>query len=287
MKSVSIIGIGRVGAELAFCLMQNKKINKIFLIDRDDLIEKVKGIVLDISSAFPESHFKLKLANYDDVNNSDLIVITAGVARKEGNVTTRDELLCFNKKIIDEIIKKLKPKKDTIIIVVTNPVDIISYYVFKSLNLNPNQIIGFGGSLDSNRLKYLLSLQTMKKKISCFVIGEHGEGMIPIFDERVKNYEEIRKNLRNYASEVISRTGGTIYGPAFCLSELIDAIIRDKREVFCVSCYQEKDDLFIEWPCLIGKNGIMKKIDLQLNEKSKEMLDGVKKKIKEKILSLF
>jgi L-lactate dehydrogenase len=287
MKSVSIIGIGRVGAELAFCLMPNKKINKIFLIDRNDSIEKVKGVMLDISSAFPELHSKLKFANYDEINDSDLIVITAGVARKEGNVATRDELLSFNKKIIDDIMQKLKPKKDAIIIVVTNPVDVISYYVFRSLNWNSSQIIGFGGSLDSNRLKYLLSLETRKKKISCFVIGEHGEGMIPIFNERVKDYEEIRKNLRNYASEVISRTGGTIYGPAFCLAELIDAIIRDKRKIFCVSCYQEKDDVFISWPCLIGKNGIIERIDLQLDEKSKEMLDGLKRKIKGNQLSLF
>ncbi|MEM5781681.1 MAG: hypothetical protein QXD43_00585 [Candidatus Aenigmatarchaeota archaeon] len=281
---VAIVGLGRVGSRIAFCLMENKNIDEILLINRT--METSEGLYLELSSAFPEFAKKLKVAYFEDAKEADIVVIAAGIPQFP--MQKRIELLKTNEKIINEVFDLIKIKNTAIILVITNPVDIISYIVWKRSGLNSNQIIGFGGYLDTNRLKYLISKETGKEpnKIDCYVIGEHGEEQIPIFREEVLNRDEIVFGVRNYIQDVISKIGASMFAPAKLVCDMVNTIIKDEKKVYCVSYYDKNYGMFITWPCIIGRNGIIKKVNINLNQKEEEEFKKLIENRKKYIISI-
>jgi L-lactate dehydrogenase len=267
---VAVVGLGRVGSRVAFCLMENKNIDEILLINRT--METSEGLYLELSSAFPDLAKKLKVSYFEDAEKADIVVIASGIPQFP--LQKRIELLKTNEKIINEVFDMIKINKSAILLVITNPVDIITYIAWKRSGLKPNQVIGFGGSLDTNRLKFLISKETGKEpsKIDCYVVGEHGEDQIPIFKEEVLDRNEIIYGVRNYVLDVISKVGASTFAPSKLTAEMVDAIIKDEKKVFCVSHYDKSHGMYVTWPCIIGRNGIIKTFDLKLtDDESKEL----------------
>jgi len=271
---VAVVGLGRVGSRIAFCLMDNKNIDEILLINRT--METSEGLFLELSSAFPELAKKIKVSYFEDAKDADIVIIASGIPQFP--LQKRIELLKINEKIVNEVFDMIKLKDSAVILVVTNPVDIITYIAWKRSGLKPSQVIGFGGYLDTNRLRYLISKETGidPSKVDCYVIGEHGEDQIPIFREDVLNKEEIIYGVRNYIQDVISKIGASMFAPAKLVSNMVDSIINDEKKVFCVSHYDKKYDMYITWPCVIGRNGIIKTFELKLTD---EELKSLKKLI--------
>jgi L-lactate dehydrogenase len=267
---VAVVGLGRVGSRIAFCLMENKNIDEIMLINRT--METSEGLYLELSSAFPDLAKKLKVSYFEDAEKADIVVIASGIPQFP--LQKRIELLKTNEKIINEVFDMIKINKSAILLVITNPVDIITYIAWKRSGLKPNQVIGFGGSLDTNRLKFLISKETGKEpsKIDCYVVGEHGEDQIPIFKEEVLDRNEIIYGVRNYVLDVISKVGASTFAPSKLTAEMVDAIIKDEKKVFCVSHYDKSHGMYVTWPCIIGRSGIIKTFDLKLtDDESKEL----------------
>jgi len=294
---VSIIGVGRVGGMLAYLLVSHKKIDEIVLIDK--IQPRVDGTILDVSHAYPEYSSKLKAGNYEDVKNSKVIIITAGLPRAPGT-GTRMDLLDANKAILKEIIDSIKVSKDTVVLILTNPVEPLVYFAYKLLQgkLDKKQVIGFSNILDSARLKFILSKITNvnPNKVEGLVIGEHGENMIPAFSVCKINgkpladldLEMIKDELKNSSIKLIEYLGGTQFGPSRHLENLVNAILNDTGEVFPVSFYIESDDNYklsdvcISVPAAIGSDGVkyIKKINLNKEEESSFLkLAGQLKKI--------
>jgi len=230
-------------------------------------METAEGLYLELSSAFPEKAKKIKVSYFEDAEKADIIIIAAGIPQFP--LQKRIDLLETNKRIINDVMDRIKIRDDVVVLVITNPVDIISHIVWKRSGLKPSQVIGFGGYLDTNRLKYLISKETGKDpdKIDCYIIGEHGEDQIAIFREDVLNREEIVYGVRNYIQDVISKIGASMFAPAKLTYDMIDAIIKDKEKVFCVSYYDKNHGMYITWPCVIGRKGIIKICDINLTEK--------------------
>jgi len=261
---VAIVGLGRVGSRIAFCLMDNENIEEIMLINRT--METSEGLYLELSSAFPELAHKIKVSYFEDAKDADIVIIASGIPQFP--LQKRIELLKINEKIINDVFDMIKLKESAILLVITNPVDVITYIAWKRSGLKPSQVIGFGGYLDTNRMKCLIAKETGKDpdKIECFVIGEHGEDQIPIFKEEVLNREEIIYGVRNYIQDVISKIGASMFAPAKLTCDMVNIIIKDEKKVFCVSHYDKKYNTFITWPCVIGRNGIIKTCDIKLSD---------------------
>jgi len=294
---VSIIGAGRVGSMLAYLLAPHKKIDEIVLVDK--IQPRVDGTVLEVSHAYPEYSSKLKAGNYEDVKDSKVIIITAGLPRAPGT-GTRIDLLDANKNILKEVLESIKVSKDSVILILTNPVEPLVYFTYKLLadKLNKEQVIGFSNILDSARLKFILSkiANVDASKVESLVVGEHGENMILAFSNCKINgkpltgldLESVSKELKNSSKKIIECLGGTQFGPAKHTADLVNAILNDTGEVFPVSFYIEKDDNYnvsdvcLSLPAAIGFNGIksVKKINLSKDEKDSLLkLVGQLKKI--------
>lgn len=276
MVKVSIIGVGRVGSLLTYFLVSNPKIDKINLIDV--LKDKVEGTRLDISHAYPEFSSKLKAADYSDVRDSDIVVICVG---KSGTPKTKSrmELLDTNKKAMLQVMKSIGKLEDTIMIILTNPVEPLTYLAYKLSGLKNNKVIGFSNILDSERLKFILN------KKQALVIGEHGEGMIPVSSYCEVGEKELN-TLKNTANDIIKFVGSTTFGPARHLSRLITAIINDDKAMFPVSSYIEKNDFYeiedvcLSLPSIIGRSGIEGIVKVDLNKQERKKLKALAEKIK-------
>ncbi|NIO43936.1 MAG: hypothetical protein GTN36_00030 [Candidatus Aenigmarchaeota archaeon] len=261
---VAVVGLGRVGGRVAFCLMRNKNIHELLLINRT--MEISEGLYLELASAYPERAKIIKVSYFEDAEMADVVIIAAGIPQFP--LQKRIELLETNKRIINDVMDRIKIKDDAIVIVITNPVDIISHIVWKRSGIKSSQVIGFGGYLDTNRLKHLLCKETGKdpNKIECYVVGEHGEDQIPVFREEVLNREEIVYGVRSYVLDVISKLGASMFAPSKLTYDLVDAIIKDEKKVLCVSYYNRNHGMYITWPCIIGRKGIIKTYDIKLTD---------------------
>jgi len=283
---ISLIGAGRVGGMIAYLLTPNKKIDEIVVIDK--VQPRVEGTILDVSHAFPDYSTKLKAGSYEDTKYSKIIVITAGLARVP-EVETRMCLLDANMPIMKEIIESIKISKDSIIIILTNPVEPLVYLANKLLKgrIDSKNIIGFSNILDSARLQVILSKEANAEpeKVEAWVIGEHGENMMPAFsacsiDGRplpAIDRESVKTELKKSSQKVIECLGGTQFGPSRHVERLVEAIINNTDDIFSVSFYAEKDEIYnisdvcMSLPAAIGSSGIkgVKKINLDGEEKRK------------------
>lgn len=293
-KKVSVIGAGFTGATTAFLLAQ-KELSDVVLVDIPNQEGPTKGKALDMFEASPVQGFDSKIigtSNYEDTADSDIVVITAGIARKPG--MSRDDLVNTNAKIMKSVTHEIvKHSPNTLIVVLTNPVDAMTYTVYKESGLPKNRVIGQSGILDTARFRSFIAeeLNISVKDITGFVLGGHGDDMVPlvrysfaggiplnnlISEERL---DEIVERTRKGGGEIVSLlgNGSAYYAPAASLVEMVEAILKDQRRVLPTIAYLEGeygyDGLYLGVPTIIGGNGIEKIIELELKEDEKQQLD--------------
>ena len=274
MTKISIIGAGRIGAGIAFNVLNRGLAHEIVFVDIDKRL--AKGQSLDITHSLSRNNIKIYSGDYKDIENSDIIVITAGVPRKPG--MSRLDLIDINARIIREISGNLKNiGPEAVILTVTNPVDIMNCLVYKVTNHKKEKLIGFGNLLDTSRLKIILAreFRINLSKVETYVMGEHGDSQVPVFSKtKINNKEirisenkkeEIRKKLKDAAMEVIEYKKGTEFAPINLITDMIEIILEDKKEIVCCSVINE-DDMSIGFPVILGKNGIESIVKWELDD---------------------
>ena len=299
---VTIVGAGNVGASCAEYILIKQIAKEVILLDIKDGF--AEGKALDLTQTTSTLGFKSKVLGvtneYEKTSNSDVVVITSGIPRKPG--MTREELIGINAGIVKSVSENLlKFSPNAIIVVVSNPMDTMTYLVNKSFNIPKNRIIGMGGILDSSRFKTYISKSTghPQDKIEAMVIGGHGDTtMIPLTSLAKCNNELLTNILsEDEVSKISSDTmvgGATLtkllgtsawYAPGASVSYLVNAIVNDTKEVLPCSVLLEGEygvkDLCIGVPVKIGKNGFEEVVQLDLNNKDLEMFQNSVSAVKE------
>ncbi|MGO4949174.1 malate dehydrogenase [Paenibacillus sp. DRB1-1] len=293
-KKISIVGAGFTGATTALLLAQ-KELGDIVLIDIPQLENPTKGKALDILEAGPVQGFDSQItgtSNYEDAANSDIVIITAGIARKPG--MSRDDLVNTNAGIVKSVcenVKKYAP--DSIVIILSNPVDAMTFTAYQTLGFPKNRVIGQSGVLDTARYCTFIAqeLNVSVEDVRGFVMGGHGDDMVPlvryssvggipietlISQERI---EAIVQRTRGGGGEIVNLlgNGSAYYAPAASLAQMTEAIVKDKKRIIPVIAYLEGEygyqDLFLGVPTLLGGNGIEKVFELELTAEEKAALD--------------
>lgn len=294
---IGIIGAGFVGSTTAFTLMMTDLASKIVLVDIDQA--KAEGEAMDLRhGASFVSPVDIETGTYKDCQNADLVIITAGASQKPGE--TRLDLTKKNVEIFKDMIPKLTAEinSDTLLLVVTNPVDILSYVTWKLSGLPPHQVIGSGTVLDSSRFRYILSQRCNidARNIHGYIIGEHGDSEVPVwsatnivglpfeeFDEicnQKKNDDksELISEIKNAAYEIIDRKGATYYAIALAVNRIVKGIIRNENSILTLSTLLQGEyglsDVYLSLPCIINRNGIRESLELELSPAEKEALNN-------------
>ncbi|MDE6953976.1 MAG: L-lactate dehydrogenase [Erysipelotrichales bacterium] len=294
-RKVVLIGTGMVGMSMAYSLINTGGINELILIDIDP--EKAVGEAMDLNHGLPYSFNKIKIKSgtYKDCKNSDIVVICAGANQKEGQ--TRLELTKINTQIMKEIALNIKKSGfDGIVIVASNPVDMMSFVVYKVMGISKNKVIGSGTLLDTARIRYSLSeyLNVSSDDIQAYILGEHGDSsfiswmntyvgcksIIEYIDEKkldMNDLSNIYEEVRDAAYEIIERKKATYYGIGLSLNKLIQSIFNDSHNILCVSAYLEGEyehsDIYMGVPCIINREGIQEIVQLSLNEVDQKKFD--------------
>jgi len=284
---IAIIGTGRVGATTAYALLLHNCASELLLVDIDK--KKCKGELLDLSDALSFStSSQIQQATYKQAAQADIIIVTAGVAQKPGQ--SRTELTQKNKEIITSIFNELQPiNPDAVIIMVTNPVDLMTYYAQKIITLPKDHVIGTGTFLDSQRLCGALSskLDIAEQSINAYILGEHGDTQFPAWSsaqaggvpvltfENItqKTLDELAQQARDKAYDIINHKGATYYGIAACVASLCESILFNQKRIFPVSCYIHTYDVCLSMPTSIGRAGIERILPIPLTKKEQMLLE--------------
>lgn len=300
-KKISVIGSGFTGATAAFLLAQ-KELGDVVLVDIPQMEDPAKGKALDMAEAGPVIGFDANVigtADYADTKDSDLVIITAGIARKPG--MSRDDLVQTNQKIMKSVTAEIvNYSPNSTILVLTNPVDAMTYTVYKASGFPKERVIGQSGVLDSARFRTFVAqeLNLSVKDISGFVMGGHGDDMVPlvrysyaggiplqilISKERL---DEIVERTRKGGAEIVNLlgNGSAYYAPAASLVEMAEAIIKDQRRIMPSIAYLEgeygMDGIYLGVPTILGAGGIEKIIEIDLNEEEKALLNKSAESVK-------
>ena len=301
---VVLVGTGFVGMSMAYAMLNRGGVNELILIDIDK--DKTIGEEMDLSHGLPFAPQKMviKAGDYDECKDAEVVVITAGIAQKPGQ--TRLELTETNTKIMKSITKSIMASGfNGVIVVASNPVDIMTYVVAKVSGLPKNKVVGSGTVLDTARLRYIMAeyLNVSSKNIHAYVMGEHGDssfvpwnhayvGCKKISDVMKDNnhpmddLEKIHKDVVNAAYEIINKKKATYYGIGVALSRLVKAILEDEHGILTVSAYLKdgeygQDDIYIGVPAIICSDGIREVVNLDLTDEEQAKLDESCKIIKE------
>ena len=300
---VSIIGGGHVGMSAAFVMLLKNTVRELVLFDRDT--DKMKGEQLEFehSLTFLGTAKITAAKSYNDLKNSDVIVFTAGRAQLQGE--SRLNLVKSNLEVIKIILPQaIKYSPDSVIIMVTNPVDILTYQASQLLKLPQGRIFGSGTSLDSARFRFHLSefLGINPKNIHAYVLGEHGDSSFPAIshadiggqplatmkDFSTDKIQDAFKKAKTAAGTIIAAKGSTYYAIGVVINQLVDAVLKDTKRVYPVSVpltgqYGYKD-VSISVPCVIGKNGVEKILEVPLSDEEKKLMDKSVKILKEIVI---
>ncbi|CAM4513925.1 MULTISPECIES: L-lactate dehydrogenase [Paenibacillus] len=297
---VVIIGTGAVGATTAYTLLLRERISELVLIDANK--EKALGEALDMNHGLPfTGGVKLWAGDYSDCADADIIVIAAGASQRPGE--TRIDLLKRNAGIFDSIIQNIvKYNNHGIILVATNPVDILAYVTLKKSGFPSNRVIGSGTLLDSARFRYLIG-QNKKinpRSIHAHIIGEHGDSEVPLwslanvagigleFNEQER--EEIFNSTKNAAYEIINAKGATSYAIALALDRIIVSILQNEGSVLNVSTlltdYNGVSDVYLGAPSIVDRTGVRQVLDLQLGDAELTQFQASANKLKSEIAKL-
>ena len=288
MNKVVLIGCGNVGMAYAYALVNQKVyVDELVLIDINT--EKCEGEAMDLNHcmAYSPSKIKVRVGDYSDCRNAKIVVIAAGANQNPGE--TRMDLIDKNSKIFKSIIDSVVTNGfNGIFVVATNPLDVMTYITLKYSNFPVNKVIGSGTTLDTSRLRYLLSekLGVCPKNIEAYVIGEHGDSeFVPwsnvnIAYKKISDYlsqeelDNIENDVRNAAYEIINRKGATAYGIGMCLVRITNAILEDKKIILPVSSFENNTKICISTPAIVGSNGVDDKIYVPLNEEEQNKLNN-------------
>ena len=294
MKKISLIGAGQIGGTLAHLIGLKELVDEVVLFDVASGI--AKGKALDIAQSSSVDGFKVNLSgtdNYEDIKDSNVIIITAGVPRKPG--MSRDDLLGINLKIIKQVaegVKKNAPK--AFVICITNPLDVMVMAFHKYSGLPKNKVVGMAGILDSSRFKLFLSLELKVpvKEIEAMVMGGHGDTMVPLprFTKvsgkplldlvkegklSLKRLEEINQRTRDGGAEIVKylEKGSAFYAPAASGVQMAEAYLKDQKKLLPCAVHLNGEygveNIFAGVPVIIGKDGVEKIEEINLDEKEK------------------
>ena len=278
-NKVVIIGCGNVGMSYAYALLNQKTyVNELALIDLN--YDRVVGEVMDLNHclAFAPSKIDIKVGDYSDCRDADIVMIAAGANQNPGE--TRMDLINKNSKIFKSIVGNVMENGfNGIFLVATNPLDVMTYLVQKYSGLPYSRVMGSGTSLDTARLRYLIGeeLKINPKNVHAYVIGEHGDSEfvpwsnvniglqnIGSFIDKEKCFD-IENSVRNAAYEIINKKGATYYGIGMCLVRITNAILGDENAIITVSNYDETNGVYVGLPAIINRTGVHKKIFVELN----------------------
>lgn len=296
VKKAAIIGIGAVGASIAFALMEKGIFNELILIDYNK--DKAEGEAMDLSHGilYANSPTNIHSGDYSDLKDCLVTIITAGAAQKPGE--TRLDLINKNAAIMKSIIANIKPVNiEGMLLIVANPVDILTHIAYKESGLPANRVLGSGTVLDTARLKYALGscLNVDTRNVHAVMIGEHGDSELAVWSganicglplkefcevRGVKNYEkeleDVYYQVRNAAYEIIKRKGSTYYGIAMAVSKICQCISNDEHTMLPVSVElfgtYGLNDIALSIPSIVGQEGIETVLELQLSDFEKEQL---------------
>lgn len=306
---IVLVGTGFVGMSMAYSMLNRGGIKELVLIDINK--DKTIGEEMDLSHGLPFAPQKMniKAGEYDECKDAEIVVITAGINQKPGQ--SRLELTAINAKIMKEITQNImKSGFNGVIIVASNPVDVMTYVVAKESGLPKNKVIGSGTVLDTARLRYLMAeyLNVSSKNVHAYIMGEHGDSSFVPWDhayvgckkikdvmkDNNKPMEDLRKiheDVVNAAYEIIEKKKATYYGIGMALNRLVRAVLDDENSILTVSTYLEneygQDDIYIGVPAIINSNGVRELVKLELNEKEQKKLDESCKLIKEMRKDLY
>ena len=289
IRKVAIIGCGFVGSSTAFALMESGLFNELVLIDVDH--DRAEGEAMDISHGVPfVKPMKIYAGSYDDITDAAVIIVTAGAAQKPGE--TRLQLVQKNVGIFKSIIPEIAKRKCAgVLLIVSNPVDILTYVAQKLSGFPTNRVIGSGTVLDTARLKSKLGdhLDVDSRTVHAFIIGEHGDSELAAWSSAMVsgvplskfcemrghfNHEQserhIQEMVKNSAYEIIERKKATYYGVAMAVRRICEVIVRDEKSILSVSSLMKGEygleDICLSMPAIVGANGVEEKIPISLDE---------------------
>lgn len=297
-NKIMIVGTGNVGASIAYAILnQRTAVNEIVLTDI--IAKDAEGEAMDLRDALAvaPSYVKIKNGTYKDAKDCDIVVITAGAAQKPGE--TRMELLNKNANILKGMIEQIMDSGfDGIFLVVTNPMDVLTYLTMKYSGLPSERVIGSGTVLDSARLRTRIAsyLNVNAKSVHAYQIGEHGDTELTLWSladvggQKVtelldkKTREGISDFVKNEAYDIIEKKGATYYGIATCVVQILNSILNDEMRVLAVSSYDHFSDTSFGFPSVVGREGIIRRLDLKLSEHEgvelQKSINALKKAIK-------
>ena len=288
-QKCAVIGCGNVGATTAYSLMLSGLFNEIVLLDIDT--KRARGEAEDIAHGIPfNSPVEIYAGNYSDIEDAGIVIITAGVSQKPGE--TRIDLIQRNTKVFSSIIDQITATKfDGIILVVTNPVDILTYVTIALSKFDSRRVLGSGTVLDTARLKQLMGNKfgVDARNIHTFIIGEHGDSELPVWSSAnvsgidINSYcnnfvcdcndsalQTTFESVRDAAYSIIEAKGATYYAIAEAVKRIVTAIVRDERTILPVSTLLTGQygisDVCLGVPCVVGKNGVEEILEIPLSE---------------------
>ena len=281
-NKVMVIGTGNVGASIGFSLVsQRTAVNELVLVDLNQADAEGEAMDLRDTLAVSPTYLKISAGSYEkDAKDTDIAIFTAGAAQKKGG-ETRMELLARNAKILHSVIDQLLTANfHGIFLIVTNPVDVMSYLAMQYSGFPSHKIIGSGTVLDSARLRYYLAekLKVSPKSVHAYQIGEHGDSEFTTWSSANVGGQPIHKLLKKAdlstieeetkltAYKIIERKGATYYGIGACVTSIVNCIFNDECRVLPVSTYDAFSDTFFGFPAVVGRNGIIHRLDTELTE---------------------
>lgn len=309
IKKVGIVGCGHVGATIAYTLMESGMFTEMALVDINEA--KARGEAMDLNHCLPFlSPMQIYQSSYTGLEDASIVILAAGVNQKEGE--TRPELLHRNVKIFQGIVERiLEVNRECILLVVTNPVDILTYVTLHLSGFPASRVIGSGTVLDTARLKYLVGnkLKVDSRNVHSFIIGEHGDSELAVWSsanvsgidindycpicDHCNNMDDLYgmfDSVKNSAYEIIRNKGATYYAIAQATKRIIKSIINDENSILPVSAlvtgHYGISDLCMSIPAVIGKGGVEHVLDIPLNDEEQRNLDRSAKTLKDLLSSL-
>ncbi len=298
---ITIIGSGKVGGEVALFSALKRLDDQILLLDVVDGLPQ--GEAMDLNHMLSEQGIDVEVKgsnNFADMKNSKIVVVVAGSGRKPG--MTRMDLLKINANVVKSVVENIKKyANESMIIPVTNPLDPMAYITYKVSGFDKSRIFGMGGMLDLSRFKQFIHEATgySRDSIRALVIGEHGENMLPLprFSSvsgiplssllPKEKLDELVQNTKQVASKVIELKGATVHAPGNGISAIVESVAKDRKQIIPVATYLDGEyghsDVTIGVPAIIGKNGVEKIIELELDDDEKKVFDAGVKSVKDAI----
>ena len=297
---IVVIGVGAVGSTTAYTLLLRERVDELVLIDANE--KKAIGDALDMNHGLPFlGKSKVWAGTYEDCRDADIIIITAGAAQKPGE--SRTDLLRRNIAIFENITDQvLKHNNNGILLVASNPVDIMSYFTWRKSGWPVNRVIGSGTLLDSSRFRYLIGnkLSIDPRSVHAHIIGEHGDSELALWSGaniagttiqlNEKDRNEIFTATRDAAYRIIEAKGATYYAIALALDRICTAILKDEAAVLNVSTlienYQGISGVYLGIPCVVDRNGVREVLPIEMNEEETKALHRSAQKLKALIATI-